>query len=542
MIVLKNITLTPTLLESRISEVIVYLSGAQVIRTASFRITEPVQSFVFTGLPGGLQAESIRISVDNDKGAVIRSVEHAVNHLQTEEQNEEIQALRHKLKDLEKQLLQEKNTIELGTLEEKLFAKNVNFAGQESGLKAEELKATVLFYNERMSAIRDRRLACNERIDEINNDMTSVRGQLGSFNRNPHPISEIVVTVADAELTPDKMFTLTLSYFVYGAGWQPSYDIRVKDVSGDVALHYKGKVSQCSGENWEDVKLSLSTGNPSVSGTCPQLHPWYLDLPEGRLQKLKMSEPRRRAGRQEEYAIPYAIPIEGPPTTASAAPPEQGLARERKPEPAVSVTESINSMEYNITAPYTMASGDEGQDVEIAVHFLSAKYRYYSIRKLERDVFLLAAVSGWEHLNLIAGEASVFFENRYVGKTYIDPLRADETIDLSLGTDKSVLVSRVRGKDFTAKTLAGGNVKQTRQWEITVRNLKTLPIEIEVKDQIPVSINKQIVVNAAEVSGADLIRDTGILTWKFTLNPAEAKSVTVKYVVTSPEYMPVILE
>ena len=180
--------------------------------------------------------------------------------------------------------------------------------------------------------------------------------------------------------------------------------------------------------------------------------------------------------------------------------------------------------------------------VEIITHSLPAQYRYFSARKLDKEVFLIAAVRDWEHLNLIAGEGSIFFENRYVGKTYIDPRRAEDEINLSLGVDKSVMVTRIKGRDFTEKTLTGGNVRQTRQWELTVKSLKTKPVDIKVIDQIPVSLNKQITVDAAEISGAEWNKDTGILTWDFTLEPAAVKKMAVKYTVTQPKNTTVILE
>ncbi len=531
---MKNAIQAPTPIMSRITDVTVYLSGAQITRKCPVPEAQGVQSYIFEKLPVRLQPESVQVSAS--EGVVIRSVEHAVNHLQTVNYSDEITKLQKKLDDLTLDIQGENNKIELGQLEENLFNQNMKLAGTEEGLKADELKAAVLFYNERMAAVRETRMACKKKIEELKQEMSSIQSQLGSFQRSrPEPVSEITVTVVIEGDVAGK--EITLSYFVYDASWTPSYDIRAKDVGSDVALHYKANVTQKSGENWEEVKLILSTGNPSVGGACPQLNPWYLDFyREPRHRRLQASNAMRD---MDEQKLAEKECIASAPRQMQA---EVVDCIEAASVPAVTVTESVTSVEYNITAPYTIASGDGGQDVEITVHSLPAKYRYFSVCKLEREVFLLAAVSKWEHLNLIAGEASIFFENRYVGKTYIDPRRADATIDLSLGVDKSVVVTRVRGKDFTAKTFTGSSTKQTRQWELTARNLKTAPIDIEMLDQVPVSANKQIVVDVAEISGAEMDKDKGILTWKFTLKPAESKSMTVKYVVTSPKNTTVYLD
>jgi uncharacterized protein (TIGR02231 family) len=526
---MKNTIQTSTPIGSRIIEVVVYLSGAQITRTGSLLTKEGVQKLIFEKLPAGLKPESIQVSAGN--GVIIRSVEHAVNHFQSADYSEEITILKKRLDDLTRERQRENNKIKLGTLEENLFSENIRLAGKESGLTADNLKAAVLFYNERMASVQGTRMACEQRIEELDREISAVKAHLGGYsNKRPDPVSEITVTVvADKEIAAD----ITVSYFVYNASWQPSYDIRAKGSTGDIDLHYKANVSQSTGENWDEVRLTLSTGNPNVGGNCPELQPWYLDF-----QRQRLVDSKKTLQQFQQFNMAR--------TTAESCDDEaveECMAAAQIDEVApVTITESVTSVEYNIKAPYTVASGDGGQDVEITVHSLPAKYRYYSIRKLEREVFLLAAASGWEHLNLIAGEASVFFENRYVGKTMIDPRRADESIDLPLGVDKSVMVTRVRGKEFTAKTLVGGSVKQTRQWELTARNLKTVPIDIEVLDQVPVSVNKQITVDAAEISGAEMDKDTGILTWKFTLKPAESKSMAVKYVVTSPKNTTVLLD
>ena len=547
---MKNAIQTPVPVESRITDVTVYLSGAQITRTAE--ISADMQTVVFEKLPAGLKAESIQASAGN--GMSIRSVEHTVNYLETADYTKEITELQQKLKELEREQENENNTIELGGLEEALFSENKRLAGVESGLKADELKAAVLFYNERMAAVRETRLACTRRLEDLKKEIAGIKSQLGSFRRTgSEAVSEITITIAASDgeqnVSPRE---LSVSYYVTDAGWTPSYDIRAKDANSEISLHYNAFVCQKTGENWENVNLTLSTGNPGIGGACPELQPWRLDFyqrpyrePTIRSRSIAKASVSESASAMLRglISIEEENDYEDEPELDGYAPEEVGaVSLIEAPAPTAVMTESMTSAEYSITAPYSAASGDDGQDVEITVHSLPAEFRYFCVSKLDREVFLLAAVSGWEHLNLVAGEASIFFEGRYVGKSYIDPRKGDEKIDLSLGADKSVIVTRVRGKDFTAKALVGNNVKQTRQWELTARNLKPVPIMIEMQDQIPVSVNKQIVVDAEKISGAKMDEDTGILTWTFTLNPAESKSLTVKYVVTNPKNSKVILE
>jgi len=519
-------------LESKITNVTIYLSGAQVTRQAELVPSTGVNELVFENLTNTLQPGSLQVSAADSDCVTILSVEHKINYLKQADKSVEIEDLLNKRKTLGEQVAAQQSELSLCDLEYAFFENNNNLAGNENGLKASELKEAVLFYNQRMAEISQKRISCNKIIEDLGEKISTINFQLGSFS-NVHqiPVSEVTVKIT-AERA--EAVNLTLSYYVPSASWQPSYDIRAKDTRSPVLLHYKATVTQNTNENWEDVKLILSTGNPSMNGECPDLKPWYIDF---------YTEPS--ISRYQQFnAAPMAMKKMSCEMVSSDMMDCCEEVDECKivEESAAQVNESLTCTEYIINEVYNIQSGDGGQCVDIITHSLPAVYRYFSVRKLEKEVFLLAAIRDWEHLNLIAGEASIFFENCYVGKTFIDPRRAEEEINLSLGVDKSVMVTRVKGKDFTEKNLTGSSVKQTRQWELTVRNLKNIPIEIKVLDQIPVPLNKQITVDALEISGAEINKDSGILTWEFMLEPADVRKIAVKYILTQPKNTTVVLD
>jgi uncharacterized protein (TIGR02231 family) len=164
------------------------------------------------------------------------------------------------------------------------------------------------------------------------------------------------------------------------------------------------------------------------------------------------------------------------------------------------------------------------------------------VRKLEKDVFLLAKVTGWEKLNLLAGQANLFFEDKYVGQSYIETRQTDDTLALSLGRDKNITVTRIRKKDFAEKQILGNNVTETREWDLTVHNKKKQAVVLTLEDQAPVSTDKEIKVDLVNTSGAQVDAPTGKLTWRYVLNPSESRSVTVKYTVKHPKNRTVVLE
>jgi uncharacterized protein (TIGR02231 family) len=166
---------------------------------------------------------------------------------------------------------------------------------------------------------------------------------------------------------------------------------------------------------------------------------------------------------------------------------------------------------------------------------MKATYEYSTAPKLDRDAFLVAMATGWEEFNLLPGEANIFFEGTFVGTSFIDPNSVKDTLSISMGRDKRVVVQRDKLKDFSTRRTIGSNQRDSYAWEISVRNTKSEIVQIVVEDQIPVSQNNQIEVTVQDVGGAKYNKDTGKLTWALSLKTNETKKVVFKYEVKYPK-------
>ena len=195
---------------------------------------------------------------------------------------------------------------------------------------------------------------------------------------------------------------------------------------------------------------------------------------------------------------------------------------------------SLNT-EFEIGLPYTVSSASKPTLVDVRSYEMKADYEYSVAPKLDQDAFLLARATGWEEFNLLPGEANVFFEGTFVGKSYIDPNNIKDTLSVSLGRDKRIVVKREKLKDFTTRKMIGGNQRDSYAWEVSVRNTKSEVVKITVEDQVPVSQNSQIEVTVSDIGGARYNKDTGKLIWNMTLQPNETKKVVFKYEVKYPK-------
>jgi uncharacterized protein (TIGR02231 family) len=156
--------------------------------------------------------------------------------------------------------------------------------------------------------------------------------------------------------------------------------------------------------------------------------------------------------------------------------------------------------------------------------------------------YLTGNITNWAEQSLQSGEATLYFENTFVGKSYLNVNQLKDTLTLSLGTDNSVLVKREKRKDFTAKRVLGANKTETFSFLITIRNNKANQIKITLQDQIPISSNSGITVEALELSGGRHNTQTGEIKWDLEIKPQETKEIILTYSVRYPKDKTVILE
>jgi len=315
--------------------------------------------------------------------------------------------------------------------------------------------------------------------------------------------------------------SFNLSYLSQSAYWTPFYDLRAENVSAPLKIVYKANVVQFTGLDWKKVKLSLSTGSPTQSGTAPLLSAWFLrfgsaneDYKKQQYQNTIQSLERRVPGLKSEVAADV-IAVK-----------DQNLASQS--------TNALNTS-FDIDIPYDIASNSKPHSVILNTYNQAVNYKYYSVPKLEADAFLLAEITNYEQLNLLPGEANIIFENTYVGKSYISPNATTDTLNLSMGRDKKIIVKREKVIEQNAIKTIGSSKRQTFTYEIRLRNGKKDPVNLLLKDQYPISTDKAIEVELLNADGAAVNAETGVLTWKLTLQPGVTQKIRISYSVKYPK-------
>ena len=646
--------------ESKIENVTVFINNAQVERGATATLPKGKSELIFKGLTPNLDAQSVTVKGEGD--FTIMSVKPQMNFLEEIKKKDTIFILENERERFATRTLKLKAELDILEKQEDILSRNrVQILGLlNSPNKVEDLKALVEFQKISFSEILMRRLELQAEEVKINRELSKITLKLTDLNApKTTTTAEIVVTVfAKNAAFPNAKFRL--EYIVPNCGWQPYYDLRVKDVTAPITAQMKAKVRQNTGEDWKEVRLTLSTGEPKKGGVKPELGTWLLDnygqsfyqgrvisvlddykkqtqaAVQNRLQGIitdEQGEPLVGAsiviknsnigtvsdinGRysmdlssnnknsnlifsfvgyeNQEISIgnnsfintqlsPNTHELQEVVVTGYGGSRRQDILdplNEKREQPitaqqlqgrvaGVSIgstsnfrirgsnsiksndgksefnfdfkeTAKLTTSSYEIELPYTILTDGKEHQVEVKEENIKAEYQYTCAPKLETDAFLTANVVDWEQYNLLEGEANLYFEGTYLGKTLLKTDAVDDTLKLSLGRDKNVVVTRTKLKEFSKSSVFSSKKKESRSFEIKIKNKKGIPLSISIEDQIPVATDKDIAVEF-EAKGAEYDKNKGRLTWKIEIKPFEDKKLFFNYSVKHADGVRVSLD
>ncbi|MBN2665000.1 MAG: DUF4139 domain-containing protein [Bacteroidales bacterium] len=515
-------------IKAGIKNVTVYPDRAQVNHEGSFDLQAGTSILKLGSLSPYIDPGSIQAKGFGD--FTILSVNHRNNYLENLEAIPEVKTIRSQIEALQLKVEDEKAAISVLSEKEAFLVANRAILVKETTFSVEQLKTVMELYTSNMEQVKTTVLKKTRLIKDYEKQIEALQKQISEkFGKQQLPSGEISVTVSAEKPVSGK---LAFSYLVNNAGWYPSYDIRVDNITKPVTIYYKANVFQNTGVTWKDVKLSFSNATPWVSGDIPVLYPWFIDYyipaPEPRV----MMRGAKSAGVREDARLNE---------TVMAAQEAMDQYAEAAPV-AIEKTVGETTVSFDVAAPFTIEPDGKVQTVEIQRTTTPAEYKYVTVPKLSPLAYLTANISGWAEQNLIGGEATLYFENTFVGKSFLNVNQLKDTLSVSLGNDNSILVKREKRKDYTSRRTFGSNLTETYSFLITVRNNKSARIKITVNDQIPLSSNSGIEVEAEELSGGNFNRQTGEVSWNLEIKPQETREIILTYSVKYPKDKTIILE
>lgn len=490
----------------------VFLNRAQVDAKVRATVQAGTTKLIISNVASTIDPSSVQVGGKGD--VVIMGVKFKHNYLGNKKRNVLEDSIR--ITSTEVQTID--MLLKVADNERNMLMANSNIKNEKDGVAPEDLKEMLDFFRTKLTEIGTRQMQLARQSKEANDKLARLQRQLTSQGGNLNqPAGEIELTVSSkANATLD----INLSYVANAAGWSPVYDIRAKDVKSDIALAYRANVFQNTGIDWKNVRLTLSTSNPSEGGTKPELSAQYVSV----------YEPAPIA-----KTMRYEAPRVAMEAAASPVPNKQDDDNFASTADFVSTIQTTLAVNFDISMPYTIISGGNPEMVDIQNFNLPATYKYYAVPKYDRDAFLTAIITNWEKYNLLPGSANIYFEGTFVGTSTIANSDTKDSLLISLGRDKKIITKRETIEAFKSRRNIGSNVRESFGFRITLRNTKSEPVNIIIEDQVPISQDSRIEVETEELQGADYNKETGKLIWNLTLQPLDNKEIILKYNVKYPK-------
>jgi uncharacterized protein (TIGR02231 family) len=503
-----------SIVNSEIKDVKVFVSGAQISRFLKTNIEAGVTRLAIENLSSQIDQGSITATINGE--AMVLSTSFEMDYLKEKRMSPELKKLKDSLEILTSDMNELYMLKSVYTEETAMLNANKSIGGSNVGINADNLKKAIDFYRSRMIEVKSKVMDIEKKQVKLNDKITRINEQIeqenGKINK---PYGTILVDISAKQKAN---IEIELSYYCQGASWKPSYDIRAKNTKSEVSLMYKANVNQNTGENWDKVNVTLSTGNPTLGGNKPQLQPWFL-----------------------RYYVPVQYRQDGMRQMSAPASIESQLLSVKKEEIVKAMPDMIRMeenqlvTEFEIQMPYTILSNSKDVLMDIQSFNLPADFAYYGTPKIDKDAFLAAKITGWEKLNLLPGSSKIYLENSYVGESYINPASALDTLLLSFGRDKRIVIKRDKVKDMNTTKFIGGNVEKEFLFETTIRNTKKDDVTITLDDQVPLSTDESIKISTGELSKGNYNSETGMINWKIDLKPGETKKIRFGYKVKYPK-------
>ncbi|NAS30624.1 mucoidy inhibitor MuiA family protein [Flavobacteriaceae bacterium R38] len=197
--------------------------------------------------------------------------------------------------------------------------------------------------------------------------------------------------------------------------------------------------------------------------------------------------------------------------------------------------ENLTSKEFEIKKRYSIPSVNDVTAITINDFEVKANFEYFAAPLLNENVFLTAKLAAWEQFNLLPGEANIYFDGSYAGKTFIDPFQTKKELTISLGIEPNIVVERKQVNDLKSTQFIGNNRIVNKAYELNIKNNQAKNIPLLVMDRIPISQNKEIKIDDIIYNDADYDDKKRLLTWKINISSQETINKSFSYKIKYPK-------
>lgn len=517
-------------LKSKVTAATVFLNRASVSRSATVSLTAGQYELELPLLTADLVEESVRVSGRGSAGLKILDVKVTTEHTaeiqeeitrriqaQMDSLQREVNKISNRIKVFEnqKQFVESIQAESIKNINQSLTITRPTIQNWQDILKFIDGNLGAIYENIRLNEEQRRTLLLKK--EALNNNLSRKNSDQDKI------IKKIIVST---QVEKQGTFELQFSYFVYGASWSPMYDMRVRPDEEQMELTYQGLVRQNTGENWENISLTLSTARPMDLLVFPALSPWFLTMPAPeREYKLK---------RGKAESVVEVMDADGVELQAGI---NEMALQNMATFSIAEVRENITSAVYDLPLKVNIPSDNFPHNVAIGIEEMPVNFKYLTIPKRIEKTFLQGEIVNKTQYTLLDGPANIFINNEFINKTQINTIVPTDTFELALGIDDAIKVERHLAKKFVEKQgLLGGKKLVTLEYEIVLKNNRKTARNVKVIDQLPISQNEELKVSLLEPEPNQVkIDQQNQVIWDVRLMPGETKRIPFKFQIEFPK-------
>ncbi len=518
--------------------------GAELTHESKIKIDQSTKIIVLDQLSTSIDINSLQVSCPEDVTLLSQRFRLYTQPAPPIVKNKEVDVLQDSIESYQQEINRLNNLIRIEdeTREKtgQLIETTIN-KSEKKEITSMELLKLIDFYTAKIERSKTNTYNYGVTQQKLNKKIQELREKITKLNKvepvNLKSWGQVILQVVSRK---SQEIPVSLSYYTPNAGWVALYDIRVNSKTNKVKLVYKATVTQTTGFNWKQTKLTLSTGTPNFGISAPVLTPWYLQLyVPGLYTDLERRAQLANAGRNtiQSYRDDAKLSEEVV-TTGYGAYKVTDKSLNVDPSTLQNFTklnEGQLNTNFEIELPYDIESDGQVHSVNIRDQEINCVLKNYAVPRMDKDAYLLAEVADWQNLDLLPGDANIIMDDTYIGKSIIDPNSTADTLNLSLGRDQRIAIRRTTVKELTSLKTSGPTSKQVFTWEVTVKNNKLTDVNLLLKDQYPLSNIKEVEVKLEDDGGAMVNPETGVLTWKVDLKPGESRKLRFSYSVKYPK-------
>lgn len=507
----------PIFAEATLKSVTLYEQSAELYSNTTFKIPKGSSEIVLTNIAENIDESSIKIGTKSNASVLTYRFSDDENFYKVEldKRNpqhkmvlDSIALVEKKLKDLNFQKTSLANSIAILDKNQTINSGSTSYS--------KELEKLIEYYQKKridlslqLDSVESNIIAVTEKLSKL-----QTKFDLNNKETENYPVGKLILQINS---TTDQTINLDIKYTVNEASWRPYYDVMIPNINSPTKLLYKAMIKQNSGLDWKNVTLHLISGFPNVRKQIPNLYNW----------NLYYQQP------VERVTYDYTVKEDNALIAAKSMITSDKINEVSTVVRASAFQNQLN-VGYDLEDLYTILSNNQDNSINLDITEIPSNYMYFSIPKLDKSVYLIAELDNLDKYNLINAEANIIFEDTNVGKTFIDTQNTDAKLSLTLGDDRRVSIKRDLIKDKTMeKNISSTNKEQQFAYQFTIRNNKNEKIKLRIKDNVPLSTDKQIIVTMINKGGATYDEKTGELIWDVVINPNETQKIDFSFKVNS---------